>query len=179
MKKMKSFQSLSAALIFITAFAACSNDASNKEATAKTDTTAAAAPAVNAADANQQKLDANKKLVTDFLQSLYGDKDSTAIDKYVADNIKQHDPVLQDGKAWLKNTLGYFFKSGNMKKTKVDIKQIAAEGDKVWVYIREVSISGKVYARIEIFRIENEKIAERWLISQPEPKTSENKNTMF
>ena len=108
---MKLFQSLSATLILIIAFSACSNDASNNEAAVNTDSTTVSAPAtINAEDANQQKLEANKKLVADFIQSLYGDKDSTAIDKYIADNIIQHDPVLQDGKEWLKHTLGFFFK---------------------------------------------------------------------
>ena len=38
---------------------------------------------------------------------------------------------------------------------------------------------GKIFARVEIFRIRDQKIVERWLISQPEPRNSENKNTMF
>jgi predicted SnoaL-like aldol condensation-catalyzing enzyme len=179
MKKMKSFQSLSAALILGIAFAACTNDASNKEATGNTDTTAASAATVNAVDANQEKLEANKKLATDFTQSLYGDKDSAAIDKYVADNIIQHDPVLQDGKAWLKENALPFLRIKDIKKIKVDIKHMAADGDKVWLLIREVAPNGKVFARVEIFRIDNGKIAERWLISEPEPKTSENKNGIF
>ena len=84
---MKPFQSLiSATLAMIIVFTACNNDTSDKEAAANTDTSAAT---VSAVDGNQEKLDANKKLVTDFYQSLYGDKDSTAVDKYVESIFEQ------------------------------------------------------------------------------------------
>jgi hypothetical protein len=46
------------------------------------------------------------------------------------------------------------------------------------VLIREVTPNGKVF-EVEIFRIENGKIAEDWLISEPEAKKSANKNGMF
>jgi predicted SnoaL-like aldol condensation-catalyzing enzyme len=180
MKKMKSFQPISVALILTIVFVACSGGSSDKEAAGSTDT-AMAAPAstMSSADANQEKLEANKKLVTDFIQTLYGDKDSAAIDKYIADNIKEHNPILQDGKEWLKNAVRPFLTNPNIEKSKVEIKQIAAEGDMVWVLRREVAPNGKVFARAEIYRIENDKIAENWLITETEPKTSANKNTMF
>jgi len=175
MKKMKSFQSLSIVLLLTTVFAAFSNNASAKE-TGDTTTAPGTAAYINE---SPQDLEANKKMVTDFIQSLYGDKDSTAIEKYIADNVKQHNPLLEDGKQWLKNGLRPYLQNPNIKKVKVDIRQIAAEGDKVWTLIREVAPNGNVFARAEIFRIENGKIAELWLVTQAEPKTSANKNTMF
>jgi predicted SnoaL-like aldol condensation-catalyzing enzyme len=175
---MKLLQSVISATLAITiAFAACTNDASDKKTTGNTDT--AAATSVNAVDANQQKLEANKKLVTDFYQSLFGDKDSTALDKYITDNFIQHNPSMQDGREWLKNALRPFLSNPNVDKTKVDIKHIAADGDMVWLYVRDVAPNGKVFARVDIFRIENGKIAENWKISEPVPAKSENKNSMF
>ena len=176
---MKPFQPLiSTALVLTIAFTACTNDTSNSGATANTDTTAAATT-VNAADANQQKLEANKKLVTEFYQALYGDKDSTAIDKYVADNVIEHNPLLMDGKEWLKNALRPFLSNPNIDKTKIDIKHIAADGDMVWLLVKDVAPNGKVFARVNIFRVENEKIAEVWKVDEPVPAKSENKNGMF
>jgi predicted SnoaL-like aldol condensation-catalyzing enzyme len=173
---MKTFQRFSAALVLMTVFAACGNDAS-KESAGNTETTAANAIAVDAGDANQ--LSSNKKIVTDFIQVFYGGKDSTAIDKYIADDIKQHNYVLQDGKEWLKNRLRPFLQDPEIQKTTIDIRQIAAEGDKVWTLIREVAPNGREFARAEIWRIENGKIAEQWLVYEAVPKTSENKNGMF
>ena len=176
---MKPFQSLiSAALATTILLTACTNEA-DKETTATTDTAATTTTEPNAAESNQQKLEANKKLVTDFLQSFFGDKDTTAIDKYLADNIIQHSPLLHDTKAGFKEDTRPYYSRPDLPKTKVDIKHIAAEGDKVWVMVRDVAPNGKVFARIDIFKVENGKITEHWAVEQAEPKESDNKNTMF
>ena len=111
---MKSLKTLSATLLLTIALIACSNDASTKEATGND--ASAATSADNPSDSTPQKLEANKQLVRDFVQSLYGDKDSTAIDKYVADNVKQHNPLLEDGKQWLKSGLRPFLENPNIQK---------------------------------------------------------------
>ena len=97
---MKLYTLIFAACAVIIAFTACK---SSKSATA-----------ANSGETQQAKLEANKKLVAEFYQSLFGDKDSTAIDKYAADNIKQHNPSLQDGKEWLKNALRPFLENPNI-----------------------------------------------------------------
>ena len=176
---MKPFQPLiSTALVLTIAFNACTGT-SDSAATANTDTTAATTNTVSAADENQQKLEANKKLVTEFYQALYGDKDSTAIDKYVADNVIEHNPLLMDGKEWLKNALRPFLSNPNIDKIKVDIKHIAADGDMVWLLVKDVAPNGKVFARVNIFRVENGKVAEVWKVDEQVPAKSENKNGMF
>jgi predicted SnoaL-like aldol condensation-catalyzing enzyme len=175
---MKPFHSLiSTALVLMIVFTACTNNASDKAATANSDTTVA--PPVITPDAGQDKLDANKKLVSEFYQSLYGDKDSNAIDKYVADNIIEHNPIIKDGKEWLKDATRPFLSNPHIEKTKIDIKHIAADGDMVWLLVKDVAPNGKVFARVNIFRVENGKIAEAWKVAEPVPAKSENNNTMF
>ena len=158
---MKLYTLVFAACALTIAFTACK---SSKSATGET---------------QQAKLDANKKLVTEFYQSLFGDKDSTAIDKYAADNIKEHNPALQDGKVWLKNSLRPFLENPNIEKTKVNIADIAAEGDMVWLLVKDVAPNGEVFARVNIYRVENGKITEAWKVSEQVPAKSENTNTMF
>ena len=175
---MKPFHSLIlTALVLTIVFTSCTGKPSDNAATANSDTTVA--PAVNTTDGNQEKLEANKKLVTEFYQSLYGDKDSTAIDKYVADNIKEHNPIIKDGKEWLKDALRPFLSNPHIEKTKIDIKQIAADGDMVWLLVKDVAPNNKVFARVNIFRVENGKIAEAWKVAEPVPAKSENNNSMF
>lgn len=177
---MKQSQPLiSAALAVTIVFTACSSGASDKETTATTEVAPTTTTPTNTADANQQKLEENKKLVSDFLQSFFGDKDTTAIDKYLADNIIQHSPLLHDTKQGFKEDTRPYYSRPNLPKTKVDIKQIAAEGDKVWTMVRDVAPNGKVFARMDIFKVENGKITEHWSVEQAEPKESDNKNTMF
>jgi predicted SnoaL-like aldol condensation-catalyzing enzyme len=175
---MKPFQPLiSAALMLSIAFGGCTDKTSDATTTENADTTVSTN--MNATDANQEKLEANKKLVTEFYQSLYGDKDSTAIDKYVADNIKEHNPELKDGKEWLKNALRPFLSNPKIEKVKMDIKHIAADGDMVWLYVKDTAPNGKVFARVNIFRVEDGKIAEVWKVDEPVPAKSANDNTMF
>jgi len=176
---MKRFQSLiSSAVAVAMVFSACT---SNTADTSKENADTAATPNTTSAGANddQQKLEDNKKFVTDFYQALYGDKDSTAIDKYVADDIKEHNPALQDGKDWLKNSLRPFLANPHIEKTKMEIKHVAADGDMVWLLVRDVAPDGKEYARVNIFRVENGKIAEAWKVDEPVPAKSANKNGMF
>ena len=180
MKKMKPFQSLiSASMVVAIAFTACTNSDTVKEGEGTTST--APTVEVNKADDTQQKLEANKKLVSDFCQAFFGDKDSTAIDKYIGDNIIQHGPLLHDGKENFKEEFRPYYANPNFakNKTKVDIRHIAADGDKVWMMIRDVAPNGKVFARIDIFKVENGKITEHWSVEQAVPKESDNKNTMF
>lgn len=176
---MKRFYSLSLLLLALTiVFFGCNSGSSAN--TGSTDSSGESpATVANTNNANQQNLEANKKLVTEFYQALYGDKDSTALDKYVADDIKQHSPLLQDGKEWLRNTLRPFLTSTQSKKVKMDIKQIAAEGDRVWLFVKDVAPNGKEFARVDIFRVENGKIAENWKTSEPVAAKSANNNGAF
>jgi len=175
---MKPFRSLiSSALAVTIVFAACTSNTS--DTSKENNDTTATANTTSPANDDKQKLEDNKKLVTDFYQALYGDKDSTAIDKYVADDIKEHNPALQDGKEWLKNSLRPFLANPHIEKTKMDIKHIAADGDMVWLLVRDVAPNGKEFARVNIFRVENGKIAEAWKVDEPVPAKSENKNGMF
>ena len=58
------------------------------------------------------------------------------------------------------------------------MRHIAADGDMVWLHIRDASM-GKTRAVVDIFRVTNEKIAEHWDVIQDVPARSANSNTMF
>ena len=174
-----SYASILSMMVIVTVFIACNSSTSSNTSAATTDTTASAATAANTSNDATQKQEANKKLVLDFYQALYGDKDSTAIDKYIADDIKQHNPLLKDGKEWLKDALRPFLENPNIEKTKIEIPQVAADGDMVWLLAKDVAPNGKVFARVNIFRVDNGKIVEAWKVSEPVPGKSENTNTMF
>jgi predicted SnoaL-like aldol condensation-catalyzing enzyme len=166
-----------AVLAFTITLTACSENASTTETTVSADSGAATEATV--VDDGQQKQEANKALIKDYYQALFGDKDSAAIDKYIADDIKQHNPLLQDGKEWLKTNLQPFLSNPNIQKTKVDIKEVVAEGDMVWLLVKDTAPNGKVFARVEIFRVENGKITENWKVAELVPEKSNNSNGAF
>jgi predicted SnoaL-like aldol condensation-catalyzing enzyme len=119
---------------------------------------------------------ANKKLVADFYQQLFGDKDVSAIDKYIGSVYVQHNPSLPDGPEALKEGATQWFKGA--PKEKIDIQHIAADGNLVFIHLRS-NMGGKVNSVIDIFKVENGKITEHWDVIQEVPAKSANPHPMF
>ena len=124
----------------------------------------------------QDYREVNKKMVVEFYQQFFGDKDLTAADRYLGDTYIQHNPGAANGREALKDLIGPLFK--NAPKTKVDIRRVAADGDLVWLHIKG-NYGGKEVAIVDIFRIENGKIVEHWDVIQQVPQHAANDNTMF
>ncbi|HLA58122.1 MAG TPA: ester cyclase [Puia sp.] len=118
----------------------------------------------------------NKKMVADFYQELFGDKNQAAIDQYVSDTYIQHNPSLSDGKDALKKAVTVWFK-GQAKDT-VDVKHLGADGNFVYIHTKS-KMGNKTYSILDIFRLENGKIAEHWDVMQEVPAKSANAHPMF
>jgi predicted SnoaL-like aldol condensation-catalyzing enzyme len=120
--------------------------------------------------------EANKKMVIECYQQLFGDKNPDAINKYIGDKYIQHNPGLPDGKEALLNAVKIWFKDA--PKEKVDFQHVAADGDLVFLHVRSKSGS-KVISVVDIFRIENNKIVEHWDVIQEVPEKSVSDHPMF
>lgn len=131
---------------------------------------------LSTATSKQQTEEANKKMVAEFYQQLFGDKDTSAIDKYLSPTYIQHNPSLPDGSAALKNAVTQWF--AGAPKDKVDVRHLSADGDLVYIHTRS-NMGGKTFSIIDIFRIENGKIAEHWDVMQEVPDKSANDHPMF
>ncbi|HLO59546.1 MAG TPA: nuclear transport factor 2 family protein [Bacteroidales bacterium] len=123
-----------------------------------------------------QQIEANKKMVTEFYQQLFGDKNPEVILKYLAEDYIQHNPALPDGRKALYDAVKVWFKDA--PKEKVDLQRIAADGDLVYLHVRS-KMGNKTVAVVDIFRIENGKIAEHWDVIQEVPEKSANPHPMF
>jgi predicted SnoaL-like aldol condensation-catalyzing enzyme len=126
----------------------------------------------------QAQEDSNKKLVLDFYQQFFGDKDIRAADKYLAPNYIQHNPLAATGRAAVKAFFTPFFANPAIPKTKIDVRRVAADGDLVWLHIRSKT-TGAERAVVDIFRVKDGQIVEHWDVIQPVPAKSANPNTMF
>nr|WP_314497532.1 ester cyclase [uncultured Chryseobacterium sp.] len=127
---------------------------------------------------NIQQEEDNKQLVKTFYQRLFGDKDISAIDDYIAENYIQHNPQVADGRAPLKAMAAQWI--AGTPPTTVDFRKILAEGDLVVLHVRAASPDGTSYQAItEYFRLENNKIVEHWDVIQDAPASSANSHPMF
>jgi predicted SnoaL-like aldol condensation-catalyzing enzyme len=126
---------------------------------------------------NLKQEEANKKMVTAFYQGLFGDKDYSVIDKYIAANYIQHNPSLADGAEPLKNAVQVWLK--DVPKGKVDFQHIAADGDLVFLHVKTHGATGKITAIVEIFRVKDNRIVEHWDVIQEMPEHSENAHPLF
>jgi predicted SnoaL-like aldol condensation-catalyzing enzyme len=127
-------------------------------------------------EASNQQLEANKKLVADMYQELFGDKNIDAADKYIVEDYIQHNPYATDGRAALKDVLRFWFK--NAPKEKIDIQHIGADGNFVYIHTR-MKMGNRTSSVIDIFRIENNKVVEHWDVIQEVPEKSINPHPMF
>jgi predicted SnoaL-like aldol condensation-catalyzing enzyme len=126
---------------------------------------------------NVKQEEANKKLVLAFYQKLFGDKDVSAIDTYLSKDYIQHNPAVADGSAALKTAVKQWFKGA--QKEKIDVQHLAADGDLVFLHIKNTRIVGKTRAIVDIFRLNNNQIVEHWDVIQEAPKTSISTHPMF
>ncbi len=124
----------------------------------------------------QKQLEANKKLVADFYQEVFGDKDVSSIDKYIGDTYIQHNPAVGDGKEALKQAATQWFTGA--PKEKIDIQHLNAEGNLVYIHTKS-KMGTKTISIIDIFKVENGKIIEHWDVGQEVPEKSANTHPMF
>ena len=119
----------------------------------------------------------NKKIVVEFYQKLFGDKDLSVIDQYITEDYIQHNPIAADGRQALKDIANKWL--ANQPKTIVDFQKVVADSDLVILHIKTKSYTGKDVSLIDMFRLKNGKIVEHWDIMQEVPDQSANPHPMF
>lgn len=119
----------------------------------------------------------NKQLVITAYQRIFGDLDSTGVDKYLSKDFIQHNPTLPDGPEGVKGVIKMLLSQG-VPKQKVIFKHVVAEDDIVILHTR-TEMGGKEWRFIDIYRIENGKLAEHWDAMMHMPDAPANNNPMF
>ena len=118
----------------------------------------------------------NKELVLTAVVDVFNKRDLTAFDKYFTKNYIQHNPLVPDGidavKKWVASL---------PKDFKYDPGVITESDNIVMIHARLNNLYGKTYIAVDIFRVENGKLAEHWDVLQEEvpAEKSANGNPMF
>jgi predicted SnoaL-like aldol condensation-catalyzing enzyme len=117
-------------------------------------------PADRAADDRPQR---NKALVLDAMTSLFQQRDASAVDRlYVPDYI-QHNPTIPQGREALKSLV-----AGLSADVHYEPGLMVAEGDFVAIHGRIRGWSDAPQVAIDLFRIEDGRLAEHWDVLQDE-----------
>ncbi|MFI5799953.1 ester cyclase [Streptomyces sp. NPDC051677] len=144
-------------------------------------TAAAASPRpVPAASAlaGDREATANKAMVVHFFDQLFNHGNLAVIDRFVRPDYIQHHPNSPDGRDALRQYVTGL--RAAHPELHVTVERALAEGDLVLLHSNSVSEPGtKGQAVVDVFRVQDGKIAEHWDVTQPVPDTSVSGNDMF
>jgi predicted SnoaL-like aldol condensation-catalyzing enzyme len=131
-----------------------------------------------AAHADDQQEEANKKTVIAFYEAALNQKDFAAARKYIGPRYTQHNPNAADGPEGFKKFIDFLREK--YPQSHSDIKQAFADGDYVILHVHAVRQPNTLgSAIVDIFKLEHGKIVEHWDVIQPVPEKSANDNGMF
>ncbi len=122
--------------------------------------------------------EANRKLVIEFYDTVFNRHEVDKGAAVVADDYRQHNPYVPDGKKPFVDYFKGFFKDNPQSRAR--IVRSATDRDLVYLHIHSMEKEGdRGSAIVDIFRVTDGKITEHWDVIQPVPETAANGNTMF
>lgn len=123
------------------------------------------------------KTEANKKIVTDFIEKVLLGHEMDKLTTYInPNNYVQHNPAVADGLDGFGAAMKYFAENGLvMEYTK--LHKVLGEGNFVLAISEGKFGKGEHTAFYDLFRLENGQIVEHWDVISPIPSKSEWKNS--
>ena len=122
--------------------------------------------------------EANRQLVLGAYEHVLKPLDSSRVDDFFAPGYIQHNPMARTGANGLKDFLDW----ARAQSPDADhrVKRVFADGDHVIAHVHVIINPGeRGNAVVDIFRIEDGRIAEHWDVAQVVPADSANSNGMF
>ncbi len=118
------------------------------------------------------KEEKNKKLVIDALHEAFNLRDYSAFERYWSPKYIQHAAHLLPGRDGLRDAI-----KNSPSDFKFEYDLILAEGDYVMIHVRYSNTGAdKHWIGVDIFRIENNLLAEHWDVLQNEASFEESKS---
>lgn len=122
--------------------------------------------------------EANRRLVLEMYARVLQPLDAGRVDDYFAEGYIQHSPLARTGSAGLKEFLDWA--RARSPDAEHRVKRVFADGDYVIAHVHVIINPGeRGNAVVDIFRLEDGRIAEHWDVGQPVPEHSNNSNGMF
>ena len=121
---------------------------------------------------------ANLRLVERIYQEVLGPVDSRPVDGLFAPTYIQHNPNVASGSQALKDMVDRA--KARFPNAEHRVKRMLVDGNLVAAHVHVIFTPGDAgLAVVDMFRIEDGKIAEHWDVVQAIPPTSNNENGMF
>lgn len=110
-----------------------------------------------------------KEIVAEFYQAALNDKDVERALALTADDYRQHNPLVRDGKDGFRVFIEFLRE--HFPDSHNEVKRIIAEDDLVALHVHSVRVPGTVgRAIVDIFRVEDGLVAEHWDVIQAIPE---------
>jgi len=132
----------------------------------------AAVPALTPTATADARREEPKSIVAAFAAEVLTRRDFSRLDVYMRPDYIQHNPLVAQGSRGFRDFFAAWF--GASPDFKHEVKQIAVEGDRVWVYGTYsgthagdwlgIPATGRTYSfdAVDIFRLEDGRLAEHW-----------------
>ncbi len=122
--------------------------------------------------------EANRRLVLEVYARVLTPLDASRVDEFFAPDYIQHNPMAASGAAGLKAFLDWA--RAHSPHAEHRVKRVFVDGDYVIAHVHVIVHPGeRGNAVIDIFRIENGKVAEHWDAAQEIPAHASNSNGML
>jgi predicted SnoaL-like aldol condensation-catalyzing enzyme len=116
----------------------------------------------------------NKELVLKAAGELFGDKDPSAVDRWVADNYRQHSSLAADGPDALRGLVATLPEGFRYEGARV-----IADGDLVGLHGTYFGFGPVPLVAFDLFRVADGKIVEHWDVITPVPAELPHGNGLF
>lgn len=124
------------------------------------------------------KEDANLRLVMDMFAQVLNPMDSSAVDRFIAEDYIQHNQSVKPGREPLKAFLDMIRVA--TPQAVHDVKRAFVDGDHVTVHYHVRRTPDDLgFAVMDIFRVADGKIVEHWDVMQDVVEGSPNPNSPF
>jgi predicted SnoaL-like aldol condensation-catalyzing enzyme len=119
----------------------------------------------------------NKALVADLYAKVWNGRDIAALGDFVAEDYIQHNPSVGNGRATLQAFLGPILE--RLPEARFTVVRLIAEGDLVVAHtLFQTSPGDRGMVVVDIYRVEDGRLAEHWDVKEAVPETTASGNPM-
>lgn len=113
----------------------------------------------------------NARLVREYLETVWNEGRTDEADRFLAEDLAQHNPNLPDGRTPLVSFVDRM--RASTPDARFELHRLAADGDLVFAHTRVSSGNGdRGMAVVDVFRIAGGRIVEHWDVKEPVPDST-------